>query len=422
MRHLAPGLMILAALASANAVAEGADALCAGRAGCILTAKTDAGTGAEGERLTIVELALPNEPDDDVSCQPARREIWLVGEKPGVPAATKKLQELCNDGYGAASVGEDDIAVTPNHLTHTQYGGSNWRWETVTELQLSPLEVLKSASCSYHVFGPGWQYNEWDLRAQKGRALARRLVCNAQGEPDLPEEEIAGGCVPGEETIAYSPIPRLYLGLPDETLLATQIVDCAATATSDGKDGFIVHGKPGAPDDATLKVIAIDEKSLWIAVTDDRLIEDGENWLYDDHLEIWVGDINEPLCDREDDKPSQFAIPLRKPQAIVASGPKTAAPVATSRVSVGQDGRVAASLIVRFEQMPNRITLVYSDSDDGKAQKRLIATSPVKFADRMSLGEFGYPGANAYRCAVRGGAFVREGAASLSVLPGGEEN
>jgi hypothetical protein len=57
------------------------------------------------------------------------------------------------------------------------------------------------------------------------------------------------------------------------------------------------------------------------------------------------------------------------------------------RVEVAQsDCGAVVRFNVRFATAPGSITVVYSDTDDGRRQKRLIATSRVSRKDPLSLG------------------------------------
>jgi hypothetical protein len=49
------------------------------------------------------------------------------------------------------------------------------------------------------------------------------------------------------------------------------------------------------------------------------------------------------------------------------------------------------------------VTLVYSDSDDGRRQERLIATSALEFGHAWTLGEAWAPPPNRVRCEAKDG-------------------
>ena len=113
--------------------------------------------------ITVIELNLGSQPrgrtvsNPRFGCRPHRREIWLIS--PGIP---QRLLDLCNDGYGAAGVGEDVVEYDDNTLTHEQAGGSSWRWSNKKSIQLWPLRMRSQSSCSFHTAAPGFAYKRWD--------------------------------------------------------------------------------------------------------------------------------------------------------------------------------------------------------------------------------------------------------------------
>lgn len=102
--------------------------ICGHRAACRITRVFDAGTSAGGVPLAVAEihLGLADKPAD-APAQGCRNddgfdggaEWWLVEARP--PA--QRLLKLCNDGYGAAGIGEDHVTVGANRFTHAQLGG-----------------------------------------------------------------------------------------------------------------------------------------------------------------------------------------------------------------------------------------------------------------------------------------------------------
>src|SRR5262249_17736860 len=118
--------LLLAALAlvAVGASTLGADlppdlraAICGKRATCSIAAVSDAGRGPGDVKQAVVEARfgvadkLDSAPDDgcrtDGDNNDGGREFWLLqGAEP-----PKLLLSLCNDGYGAADVGEDEVTV-----------------------------------------------------------------------------------------------------------------------------------------------------------------------------------------------------------------------------------------------------------------------------------------------------------------------
>jgi hypothetical protein len=104
-----------AAVASAQGRTDIAT-LCKDRKPCTLVKPTPAGKDAQGRALTVIELNLgPKNPDNDggnerFNCRPYGREFWV--RTAGV-AEPRRVLSLCNDGYGASGVGEDEVKIGP---------------------------------------------------------------------------------------------------------------------------------------------------------------------------------------------------------------------------------------------------------------------------------------------------------------------
>src|SRR5215471_16287208 len=91
--------------------------ICGDRHTCKVAKVTPAGRSAAGGTLTVVEvrLGLADKPKDgpDDGCKSENgkndggEEYWLVeGGK------AQQLLKLCNDGYGASGIGEDEIQIS----------------------------------------------------------------------------------------------------------------------------------------------------------------------------------------------------------------------------------------------------------------------------------------------------------------------
>ncbi len=176
--------MILAVIAAASVIADPAleRRLCADAAtACRVESVTDAGTGQGGAVLRVALVAIENAPDveDYAACRPARQQYWILkdGAEPVV------LLDLCNDGYGASGVGEDNVKIEPNRLTHAQYGGSALRWVETNVYRLDPLATLSTEGCGFHALTGEWEMSRWDWTAFRGEGWASSVQCGADGEP-----------------------------------------------------------------------------------------------------------------------------------------------------------------------------------------------------------------------------------------------
>ncbi len=415
MRHTAATLSAVAALALlscldvANAGTTFADRkvareLCAGRDDCRLIEVSAAGRDAQNRRLAVYELAIDERGNaDGFGCTPYRRQFWLIVRDEAAEAERRLVLELCNDGYGAAQIGEDEVAIRDNRLTHVQSGGSAWRWENTTAYSLSPFFELTQESCSYHTLSTMFDHWQWDWRKFAGRVQARGDLCDANGEPvePAPENGIALGCPLDQASHAHDPIP--LVSLPSSALTPLpELGSCATLVDSSGWRGFVVHGEDGHPEDAWMLLLAVSESELLVTVGDDRWQSGASNWVLDDHLEIWAAPgVGMPFCGELVEPPKQWAVRVGDGAVFPAYGDPVDLPKVIDRRQDSPDGPI--TLRIALPEPFERIAVVYSDSDDGTRQERLIASSELHVGDALSLGEaVAIDPANAW-CSVRDG-------------------
>ena len=139
------------------------------------------------------------------------------------------------------------------------------------------------------------------------------------------------------------------------------------------------------------------------SVADPNIASGGKSWVASDHLEVWGGD----------------ELPQGETQTCVVRDPSQKVPERAASVGTAQqwgirtiDGMVfrgwgnpsvdpkvervvlkgtpwgeVVRFRVGFAKAFSSLTVAYSDSDHGKRQKRLIATSRIRLKDPLSLGE-----------------------------------
>jgi hypothetical protein len=439
MRHLLPLLftVLCAAPALAGLTPAQQSAICGTRASCKLIA-TDAGPGAQREKLTVVEarFALADKPEDapEEGCindsgeenAPERdggHEYWLIAGD----AAPKRLLALCNDGYGASGVGTDDVKIGPNMIAWMQNGGSAWRWDVTKDIRLSPLQVVHELDCTFNDIAPGTaQVTEIDRRSLRARSVGYVIGKTFSDEdgvdcPDWPTgpdstlptgPDLAGGYAVPMPNAAAGP-DGLGVAYPDGTALG----DCALELSTDGLHGFLVFGKEAdAASAATLRAIKETEASLLIQVYDPTAAAElasgkAKSWVGQPHIEIWTG---EPTNPEDNDGPSgdlvavhQFAIGLddRTYPGAHAFEPL---PTVTHWAAKDESGRDVTVYRVQWPSDDNRpsfgLGIVYSQAKDGK-QARLVSNAqirknkPLYLPDAWSNApeDSGIPGAS---CAV----------------------
>jgi hypothetical protein len=391
---------------AADLAADEHAAICGARQSCEIVAVTAAGTGGDGTALRVAEviLGLGDQADDlpEAGCRSTEaalgggeldgcREFWLLAGS----AAPRQVLALCNDGYGAAGVGEDVVEITANRITHRQYGGSAWRWDVTKKIRLSPMMVVEEASCSYHNVAPGIAAL---TIVDRTRFEARAYGWVTEG---VAPDDISMGCPdvtadftkaleqqPTPDVLAGYAVPAPFAAdaspLPDGTTLGT----CGLALTSDGARGFLVHGKAAdGPDAAEMRVIAETASSLLIQIRDPLAAEarkaaQGLSWIKEPHVEIWTareGEFFEGDPSIPEKQYDQIGINLDG-SVHVGVGKPEKLPLVTGWPARDEQGRDVTVLRVTWEDeygLLNGLGVVYSQAQDGK-QMRLVSNAPIK--------------------------------------------
>lgn len=365
---------LVAALAAAF---DPGKSLCrAAKGPCTVLATEPAGADLEGHDLAVVRLVLADgdldgPPPASAPCVP--QEVWLVRSKAGKKVDERRILELCNDGYGAAMIGEDRITVGANVLVHTVTGGATWRWSRTTELQLSPLRPLLEHEEGWFADPNHGTRNRgatrWDWGRFEGRVeWTTPLECGG-------EERISG---------AYGPIPRVGVPGSDGTAWREAALGkCALHVDATGAGGFLVDGEPGDAEDSGLAVLFGEPTTLWIEVTDDVRVDAADDPLAVDHVEIWIGparNVWSAACQPDGTGAGAWRIPLAGDQPATWLGP------ADAGVQAPSVDRVGSRMRVQLAEPPAAISVAFSDSDDGVAPERVIATSALRAGDARTLG------------------------------------
>lgn len=376
--------------------------LCNGRAPCAIVKSTPAGKDAEGRALTVVEINLgPKNPDggEPATCRPYAREFWLRTEGVGRP---RRILALCNDGYGASGVGEDEVTIGPNRMLHTQYGGSAWRWHEKRSIALSPLRVLTEESCSYHNVNIGYSVTLWDWRRFGGERHWYPQACT-DGDKRADDNARPDWCDARRATHHQALIPRLDGAMPAGAL--AHLGSCAATFDESGKRGYVVSGKPRA-NGAELRALMTSARDLVVSVSDTVFATGAATIPDDDHVELWIGTDQSGLgCSGSRFKLAQWAIGLDG-KVQHADGETAGRPEVVARAERTDAGRRQVTLHLRLAAAENdhlrTVTVAYSKSEGGK-RVRLTATSPIKRGDDTTLSSIQRIEPRAARCEVRGG-------------------
>ena len=424
-------LLCCAAAAAASLSPAEKSAICGKRSTCVVTAVHPAGKDSGGAMLLVAEVhfGLKDKPGDapDAGCDAfsgdkgnGGTEYWRVGTTPD--KAPKKLLALCNDGYGAADVGEDHVAIADNRLIHNQSGGSNWRWDVTSIFSLAPFQALKETSCSYFdASGDKAVVTETDFT--KFRAVA------IEKDPRAHWGDEEAGCPAVKESLFDNPQPKPAAKLlaaypvmapnagPDGLLpdgapvlptipAGTTLGSCAMTLSTGGGAGFVVFGRPAdGASAAEMKVVALTAHALVVQVFDPAAAPapPGKSWIGGAHVEIWLAKDSDAAPARGN--LDQLAIDL---DGTVHEGIGDPAPpeIAHWRARDAQ-GRPVSVLLLRWKDetaLPLGTAIVYSQSVNGR-QTRLAATTGMEHGLPLFLPQI----ANMQtRCALRAGRLDRE--------------
>lgn len=294
------------------------------------------------------------------------REFWARVGKKGKP---RLVLSLCNDGYGSAGVGEDEVQVKPNKVIHEQIGGAQQRWVVNRELQLNPLALMKTSILTFPTESPQFtDETRWSWDQFSGERIRMFSLCTDDGQPDRRED-----AKPRALRSALIPQVAVTKSYAEGGWKDTQLGTCAARAS------YPLQGAAGADSDSVLKVVALSERELVIEITDDVI---GKG----DQLQFWLFDrAVSPLdgCLGKDGvQASQWVMDVLTGQARAGHNSRFGVPTAEV-AKVGQQVRLRVRLP---EGSWPGLTLAYADSDDGKFLERTMATSQFVFAQAATLG------------------------------------
>lgn len=291
-------------------------------------------------------------------------------------AAPKEVARFCNDGYGASGVGEDAWEVNQGRLSISTNGGSNWRWAESKTVDLTSNTIVSEGSYSFFGTNPNSLHDQ-SLDYEKLVVADERSVwpCGA------PEDAV--------ESFESLSIPRVDLpaAFHDGGWKTTSLGECSTQLDATGAEGFVIHGKKSTASDTRMKVVA-NGNVVYVEVMDDQLVASASgNWIHGDHLELWVSPEGPPTMEvdcvdlKAKVKSWQWGIDALTGTIHDAYGKPRLALVAEHEAING-----GARFKVTLPTDANALTVIYSDSDDGKTQERLVATSDFKFGKVATMG------------------------------------
>lgn len=365
-----PALLTLALTALflpvAAQAAKGDDPVCLGHKDC---EQAVLWRGAKGERLiqaTFGDKAAASLCEGTELKGSASRLLLQSGGK------TALIESFCPDGYGASGVGEDSLSVEGDALVLSRNGGAGDRWAESRTFLLPQLGLWKRNGMSFWAGEP----NEWINEVDYDHAQRRFL------STDTVPARVAG--VKGEE-----PQTRQALLIPKIAQAGRfdwrrQALGSCSLMIDGQQSGFRIHGDGQG---ASFKVLQIGEDRLLVEISDPYWVKNGKKPIYADHLELWLGPRvsrydREEGFEKADKALTQWSISPFDGSVSLLRG-QAERPV-TAEAAAGEGGR--RRVLIALPPSSEMLTLVYSDSDAGTRQDRLIATSQLKFGRSFSLG------------------------------------
>lgn len=366
---------------------------------CRVVAAWNAGKDDKGRDMSIIGIEFPADPalpppptktnlfDGSLSpCLPAPH--WLLRSRDGVVESKEEIITLFKESecsYGVAG-GEEWLTLEGPLLSFGIYGGSAWRWGSSKTWWLSPvLTKIRETEDSY------WHI---DLKSfSVDHDVENQIRHVSWFTPYAGEKK---GC--SEEEVINEPcyfFDEIPLAQASGALTRFLRVDSSGKGSMQ-TGGFVIHGEPAKPSDAAFKVAAIAPDTLVIEIEDDVLQSTNPSWIKNDHLEIWA-DQNKGFYhykhqlyrdgSPEAQKASTNDVVVKKPvQWGIDLAGKVFAGFGTPKIApkVEVSGK---RFKITLPFTPAHLTVVYSDTDDGKSQERLLATSKLIFGEALSLGK-----------------------------------
>ena len=355
---------------------------------CEIIKKQDAGLDQWGQELKVVTLSpckknqIKAQVDSLGGLEPL--EYWLIVISGKQIVSVQPLFRVINDEYGAAGGDENDIAVGDNWFELSQSGGSNWRSSTRTRLQLSPLRIVLEETQDFYNIGSNTETESWDWNEFSGYKSWYSPACGPDGQPVEDFEDTA--------EYSYSFIPRITLNrsFTEYNWKTIGLGKCAVLISGLNGHGYTIYGKPGSASDASFKALLSTNNELFVEVFDDHWVGPSAKWVYDDHLELWLGEELPSYTEHCIDvtklsRPKQWCIRISDGKVFPAYGnPKSLLQLEYDATPL--NSRSSVRLKIKLPDTKS-LTMVYSDTDDGKTQERLIATSKLLYGSALTLGE-----------------------------------
>jgi len=300
-------------------------------------------------------------------------------------------------------LGDDSTAASAKvegnrlHYVHRHAAASGrWYARSEADIAIHPLALVEESLSS----GDGFSFcrhsgNTWNWQTFSGSRWFRAAFSD---HPEPPFDPGGNQPVnPGQDvcrTYEYALIPdvRLDEAFGADGWKSAALGRCALDVDGSKGHGYLRFGKTRGRSDASFRVL-LAGPILFVEVRDDIFTGPTQNWVNDDHLEIWLGPEVDDRCSlgcMEETETEhrlrfpayQWGVRIMDAQVFPAAGRPTAM-VTVERIQVDAN---TVRLRIELPEPFNAITVAYSDSDDGRTQKSLLATSRFTFGDGSTLG------------------------------------
>lgn len=381
--------------------------ICKGHKHCRTKKTFNAGLDANQQPMQVVEITTDSQITDHLKkdvyyfhenrditpCEPL--EYWFVQPtliKKGDPKTQLALLTNACGGSDPYTVADpDEVTVEPGLFIFSTGESAAVIHSTTTSIELPSLQIIESTYGRRARTMTDFSSWTWNWRQLAGQHTGFDPHCEYEtdeyknGEYQSSEDDFD---TPNfdYQPIIVTPLPAAFRNGGWKT---TSLGSCSTSATSLGNKppaldtGYVTHGKPGTAKDASFKVVMASPTEIYVEVTDSTLVHDAENILHTDHLEIWMRD--EFICTKSYKNLFQWGITLDgEVHNFYGKHPKP--PTTQTSITQNKNGTHTARFKITIPAQYDGLTVVYSDSEDGKSQKRLIATSAVKYRDQFSIG------------------------------------
>ncbi len=350
-------------------------ALCSDRSGCRLgkIVPVPRPPATEISATAVVDVLVAAQADDQEVL--ATSEQWLVSSTKA--QLVRRLLTKASGPFAANGRVPVRWSISKGMLLY-EFDGNNvpstWIGSYTAEISLFPPRLMRQS----HHFSNRMQAcpeetTTWDWLSFSGEVSWAAESC---GKP--------GSC----RSYEYIPIPDVTL--PSEFVAGgwerVELGGCAVGVDGFDGRGFRTFGASAGATDASFDAV-LSGNVLFVEVHDDAFTGPSAHWVNDDHLEIWAdkGGLNSYMrtCEYKASELRQWGIRVVDGATFPGFGaPKQMPHVA--RVQVDQRTiRLRVDMPVDDDAS---LTIAYSDSDDGKRQKSVLATSRLIFGDGATLG------------------------------------